>query len=93
MTQGATVENLIRSTLKSAVLAEEPAAAVRASLLAAAEHENVLRSAIGPAIPLLAEDLQERRDPSFDLQEQVMTSIPLARRQLLLIAAPLYAVR
>ena len=93
MTQGDTVENLIRSTLKAAVLAEEPAAAVRASLLAAAAHENVLRSAIGPAIPLLAEDLQEHQDPPFDVQEQVMTSIPLARRQLLLIAAPLYAVR
>ncbi len=92
MTPGDSVENLIRSTLRTAVQAEEPSAAVRDSLLAAAQ-ENAFRSAVGPAIPPLAKGLQECEDPALDLTEQVITSIPLARKQLLWLAAPVYAVR
>jgi hypothetical protein len=66
---------------------------VRGALLAAAAGENTLRSALGPAIPPLADGLQETPEGPIDFSEQVLTVIPLARKQLLLLASPLCAVR
>ena len=93
MTQGETVDSLIRSALQAEVRSAEPSPAVRDALLAAAAGENTLRSALGPAIPPLAAGLQETPEQPIDFGEQVMTVIPLARRQLLLLASPLHAVR
>ena len=93
MPQQVTFDNVIRSALRTGVALEEPAAAVREALLAAAASENTFRSALGPAVPPLVDDLQEKNEPAFDWSTQVTTAIPLARRQLLLLAAPLYAVR
>ena len=92
MKQGETVDNLIRSALRVDVRSEEPAPEVRDSVLAAASEANT-RSALGPAIPPLAMGLQECADPDDALNEPVMTVIPLARKQLLLLSAPVYAVR
>jgi len=93
MTQRDSVDNLIRSTLQTEVRSAEPSAAVREALLTAAAGENSLRSALGPVIPPLADGLQETPAWPIDFSEQVMTVIPLARKQLLLLASPLHAVR
>jgi hypothetical protein len=93
MTQGDTVDSLIRSVLHTEMQSAEPSAAVREALLAEATGENTLRSALGPAIPPLADGLQETPAWPIDFSEQVMTVIPLARKQLLLLASPLHAVR
>jgi hypothetical protein len=92
MAQRGTVDNLIRSAVKTAVGSEGPSPAVREALLAAA-GENALRSALGPAVPPLVEGLQEEREPAADWGVPITTAIPVARRQLLLLAAPWYAVR
>ena len=95
MGQGDTVDNLIRSALRVEVGQQEPSPAVREELLAAANRENVMRSGIGPSIPPLAVGLCEDADiiepPSEVYETLLMTA--LGRRQLLLLAAPLYAVR
>jgi len=93
MTQGDTVDGLIRSVLQTEVRSAAPSPAVREALLAAAAVENTLRSTLGPAIPPLADGLQETPERPIDCGEQVMTVIPLARRQLLLLASPMHAVR
>jgi hypothetical protein len=93
MANGETVDKLIRSALQAAAVAEEPSPAVREALLAAAASENSLRSALGPTVPPLVEDLQDESERVVEWSTQVITTIPLARRQLLLLAAPLYAVR
>jgi hypothetical protein len=93
MANGETVDKLIRSALQAAAVAEEPSPAVREALLAAAASENSLRSALGPNVPPLIEELQEESERVVEWSTQVITTIPLARRQLLLLAAPLYAVR
>lgn len=93
MTRGDNLDSLIRSTLRAQFRSEEPSAAARDSLLAAAACENTLRSAVGPVIPPLAAGLQENGEPEADFSDQVITVFPLARRHLLLLASPLYAVR
>ncbi len=93
MIQGDTVDSLIRSALQTEVRSAEPSSAVRAELLAAAAGGNTLRSALGLAIPPLADGLQETLERPIDFSEQVMTVIPLARKHLLLLASPLYALR
>jgi hypothetical protein len=93
MVQRETVDNMIRSALRTNVSSEEPAVTVREALLVAAASENALRSALGPAVPPLVEGLQEKNEPTVDWSTPVTTAIPLARKQLLLLAAPLYAVR
>jgi hypothetical protein len=93
MAQRETVDNIIRSALRTEVRSAEPSAAVRESLLAAAASEKTLRSALGPSVPPLAEDLLEVSEPAADWGVPIATAIPLARRQLLLLAAPLHAVR
>jgi hypothetical protein len=92
MAQRETVDNLIRSALRTEVQSEEPSPAVREALLAAA-GENTLRSTLGPAVPLLVEGLQEQSEPEVEWGTPVTTAIPVARRQQLLLAAPWYAVR
>jgi hypothetical protein len=84
---------MIRSALRTEVRSAEPSAAVRESLLAAAASEDTLRSALGPSVPPLVEDLLEVSEPAADWGMPTTTAIPLARKQLLLLAAPLYAVR
>jgi len=93
MTQGDTVDSLIRSAVQSEVKSAEPSVALRDALLTAAASENSLRSALGPVIPPLADGLQEIPAWPIDFSEQMMTVIPLARKQLLLLASPLHAVR
>ncbi len=92
MRQGNVVDDMIRSVLQVNMQTEEPSAQVRDSLLANAAHD-LPRSALGPSIPAIVSGLQESDEQTAEWNEQVITSIPLARRQLLLLAAPLYAVR
>jgi hypothetical protein len=94
MTQIARVDNLIRSVLHAEFGQQEPSSTTREALLEQAARENVRRSMIGPSIPPLAEGLCEGAD-----QPQLEPEFPVAiltdslrRRQLLLLAAPLYAV-
>jgi hypothetical protein len=93
MAQRETIDNLIRSALKTEVRTAEPSDAVRESLLAAAASENTLRSTLGPVVPPLVEGLLEVSEPVIDWGIPITTAIPLARKQLLLLAAPLHAVR
>ncbi len=93
MRQGDTVDNLIRTSLKTEVRPEEPSPAVRDALLAMAERENVFRSALGPAIPPVVNGLQDRPEQAPDLEETVTAVILFPRRHLLFLASPLYAVR
>lgn len=93
MRQGDHVDNLIRSALRTSVQSEEPSATVRDALLANAAGNDTLRSTLGPSIPAIASGLQECNKRAAELDEQVVAANPLARRQLLLLAAPLYAVR
>jgi hypothetical protein len=93
MTQQKTIDSVIRSALRTEVRSEEPSAAVREALLAAAEQDNTLRSALGPAVPPLLDELHEKGAPAVDWSTPVTTAIPVARRQLLVLAAPIYAVR
>ncbi len=93
MTQREIVDSVIRSALHSTVQSEEPAAAVREALLAAAAKDNTLRSTLGPTVPPLVEGLQEKSEPVADWDMVVTTAIPWQRKQLLLLAAPIYAVR
>jgi hypothetical protein len=93
MKQGDNVDKLIRSALQAGVQTEEPAATVRAALLTSAARHDVPRSALGPSIPAIATGLQECDTWTADWDEPAATTIPLTRRHLLLLAAPLYAVR
>ncbi len=83
----------MRSALKAEVEAAEPSAAVRDALLEAAANENPLRSALGPAIPPVASGLEEHAVQTLDYNREVVLITPLAHKQLLLLASPLYAVR
>jgi hypothetical protein len=93
MKQGDNVDKLIRSALQAGVQTEEPSATVRDALLAGAARNDALGSALGPSIPAIAAGLQECDEWAADWNEAVATTIPLSRRHLLLLAAPLYAVR
>jgi hypothetical protein len=93
MRQDDTIDNLIQAAVRGSVQAEEPSAHVRDLLLASAASSATPYSALGPSIPAIASGLQECDRRAAELDEQVITSIPLARRQLLLLAVPLYAVR
>jgi hypothetical protein len=59
MISGDGVDKLIRSTLRTEVSSQEPSAAVRDSLLAAAAEDSATRSALGPAIPPLVNGLRD----------------------------------
>jgi hypothetical protein len=93
MRQEDTVDTLIQAALRAAVQAEEPSAHVRDLLLASAASSATPRSVLGLSIPAIVSDLQECNKRDVELDEPVLTSIPLGRRQLLLLAVPLYAVR
>jgi hypothetical protein len=93
MAQNGTIDSVIRSALRTEVCSEEPSPTVREALLAAAAQDNTLRSALGPTVPPLVDGLQEASATAVDWSTQVTTAIPVARRQLLVLAAPLYAVR
>jgi hypothetical protein len=92
MRQEDTVDGLIQAALRADVQAEEPSARVRESLLASAARNGTPHSTLGLSIPTIASGLQECNKRTAELDEQVVTSIPLGHRQLLLLAAPLYAV-
>jgi len=66
---------------------------VREALLAAAAQDNTLRSALGPAVPPLLDELHEKHEPAPDWSTPITTAIPMARRQLLMLTAPMYAIR
>jgi hypothetical protein len=87
-----TVDNMIRSTLRTEVRSEEPSPAVRDALLAAAADAPPLRSAWGPSVPPLVADLQERNESTVDWGAQIVTAIPLMRQQLLLLAGQWHTV-
>lgn len=91
--QEETIDHMIRSALRLEVRLEEPSAATRESLLAMAAADNTLRSSLGPAVPPLVAELHNENGRAIDWSVPVTTSIPVARRQLLMLAAPLYAVR
>ena len=95
MAQGDTVDNLIRAALSAEVSRQEPAPAVREALLATAARENVVRSALGPPIPPVADALcEDASQPQLDAEPSgFILSSPWSRRQLLWLATPLYAVR
>jgi hypothetical protein len=87
-------DNVIRTALRTEVHSEEPSATIRESLLSAAAADNTLRSVVGPAVPPLMDDLYDQKESNVaDWSMPVMTAIPLPRRQLLMLAAPMYAVR
>jgi hypothetical protein len=93
MAQQETIDHVIRSALRAEVRSAEPSVAVREALLAAAA-DDALRSALGPTVPPVAEGLQEDKcESAVDWSTPVTTAIPVARRHLLMLAAPLYAVR
>lgn len=93
MAQQETIDNVIRAALRTEVRSEEPAATVREALLAAAAQDNTLRSPLGPVVPPLLDELHEKGEPAVDWSMPVTTAIPVARRQLLMLAAPMYGVR
>ena len=87
-------DTVIRSALRTEVRSEEPADTIRESLLAAAAADNTLRSALGPAMPPLLDELHDQSEANVaDWSMPVTTAISLSRRQLLMLAAPMYAVR
>ena len=95
MAQGDTVDNLIRSALRAETREQEPAPAVREALMATAAREKAVRSALGPPIPPLADALCEGAgQPQLGAEPPgVILNSPMGPRQLLWLAAPLYAVR
>lgn len=95
MTQVTTVDNLIRSALRAEFSQQEPSSTTREALLEQAARDDVRRSVVGPSIPPLAEGLYEDAGkPQLDseLPGAILTD-SLGWRQLLLLAAPLHAVR
>jgi hypothetical protein len=93
MTDGVSLDNLIRSTLREEVAGQEPSAAVRDALLKEAARRQSLQSAVGPSIPALTDGLHDsartRPTPSNDR----ILALSFYNGQWLLFTAPLYAVR
>lgn len=87
------MDNLIRQSMREAVDNLEPSASVREALLAKAAGTVGQSSALGPAIPALADGLRE--DATLDAPSALVhQSIMVGNGQwLLLTTAPLYAVR
>jgi hypothetical protein len=93
MTEGVSLDNLIRRSMREAVDSLEPSAGVREALLARAADTVGQSSALGPSVPALADGLHENAAP-----ESPRTTVPPAitvgnGQWLLLTTAPLYAVR
>jgi hypothetical protein len=93
MSEGVSLDNLIRRSMHEAVDDLEPSAGVREALLARAAGTVGQSSALGPTVPALADGLHESAAP--ELPHTTMSQmIPVGNGQwLLLITAPLYAVR
>lgn len=93
MSEGVSLDNLIRRSMHEAVADLEPSASVREALLARAASTVGQSSALGPAVPALADGLHERASA-----ESPRIAMPQAMtvgngQWLLLTTAPLYAVR
>jgi hypothetical protein len=93
MSEGVSLDNLIRRSMQEAVADLEPSASVREALLAEAARTVGQASALGPTVPALADGLRE--SPTPDLPRTTMAqAMTVGNGQwLLLTTAPLYAVR
>lgn len=93
MTEGVSLDNLIRQSMREAVDNLEPSAGVREALLAKAAGTVGQSSALGPTIPALIDGLREDSTSTVP-GALVHQSILVGNGQwLLLTTAPLYAVR
>lgn len=93
MSEGVSLDNLIRRSMHEAVDDLEPSAAVREALLAKAADTVGHSSALGPTMPALAEGLRESADPELP-RVAMPPALTVSNGQwLLLTTAPLYAVR
>ena len=96
MTEGVSLDNLIRSTLHGEVAGQEPSAEVRDALLKEAACRQSLQSAVGPSIPALTtrlhdDDAGTRPMPTDRPMPMPTPLFPNGRW--LLLTAPFYAVR
>jgi hypothetical protein len=93
MSEGVSLDNLIRRSMHEAVADLEPSAGVREALLAKAAGTVGQASALGPTVPALASGLCESAAPE-PARVTVGPAIMIGNGQwLLLTTAPLYAVR
>jgi hypothetical protein len=93
MSEGVSLDNLIRRSMREAVDDLEPSAGVREALLAKAADTVGHSSALGPTVPALADGLRESADPDLS-RAAVSPAVTVGNGQwLLLTTAPLYAVR
>lgn len=93
MTEGVSLDNLIRSTLREEVAGQEPSADVRDALLKEAARRQLLQSAVGPSIPAVAEGLHDNAGIQPMPSDQLVPAQLFPKGQWLLLTAPLYAVR
>ncbi len=93
MSEGVSLDNLIRRSMHDAVDGLEPSAGVREALLAKAASALERSSAFGPAMPPLAEDLRVDMTPEQPCPAVTPASVIGGGQWLLLTTAPLYAVR
>jgi len=92
MSEGVSLDNLIRQAMHDGVDDAEPSAAIRGSLLAEAARSAAQRSALGPSIPALVDGLCETSEDDCRMAVNIPDVIT-ARGQWLLLVAPIYAVR
>ena len=93
MSEGVSLDNLIRRSMREAVADLEPSAGVREALLAEAAGTVGQASALGPAVPALADGLRESAAPDLS-RIPLLPAVTVGNGQwLLLTTAPLYAVR
>jgi len=96
MTEGVSLDNLIRSTLRGEVAEQEPSAEVRDALLKEAALRQSLQSAVGPSIPALTAGLHDDDAGAWPMPTDRLLPMPaqlFPNGQWLLLTAPLYAVR
>ena len=92
MSEGVSLDNLIRQAMHEAVVDVEPAATVREALLAEVARNTTQRSALGPAMPALVDGLCENNEDNC-LAAVNIPDVLATRGQWLLLVAPIYAVR
>lgn len=93
MSEGVSLDNLIRRSMHEAVDSLEPSAGVREALLAKAASTVGQSSTLGPTVPALADGLHESATPELP-RAAMPQAVPVGNGQwLLLMTAPLYAVR
>lgn len=93
MSEGVSLDNLIRRSMHEAVDDLEPSASVREALLAQAAATAGHASALGPTVPALADGLREGTAPELPRVATTQTGTVGNGQWLLLTTAPLYAVR